>query len=180
MSTKLEITSSFAAESDTAKIGAPETLLLAVIELDFTESDTLLPEIIQPKVPQPSSPTTSRPSSSLPLSQTQPQIAYLGPDGEPLPPGLMSLKEVPQEEPHPSSLVHCSGLHFYQNYPLPPPQTPTQTPLPNSFPFKSPISFLWKYYLGHLTMTESSMISESVSTTMVETTNVDFSSMFAT
>jgi hypothetical protein len=99
-------------------------LLPEVIEPDLPESETLFPEVIEPEEPQPSSPVTSGPSSSLPLSQTQPPTIYLGPDGEPLPYGLVSIEEIPQEEPHPSTPVHWEGLHFYQTDPLPPLQTP--------------------------------------------------------
>jgi len=64
-------------------------------------------------VHQPYSPVTSLPSPSLPLSQAEPPSIYLGPNGESLPYGLVSIEETPQEEPRPSTPIHWSGLHFY-------------------------------------------------------------------
>lgn len=83
-------------------------------------SHTLLPNVFKPDETQPYSPITSSPSPSLPLSQKKPPTIYLGPDGEPLPYGLVSIEDIPQEEPHSSTYVHWSGVHFYQNDPLPP------------------------------------------------------------
>lgn len=83
---------------------------------------------------------TSVPSPSLPLSQIKLPSIYLGRNGEPLPYGLVRIKGIPQEESHPSTPIHWSGLNFYQAHPLLPLQTPTQTPLPNSF--DSPADFL--------------------------------------
>lgn len=135
VSTELEITSPLAGESDIVETKAPKISLPEVIELDYTESET-----IQPDVPQLFAPITSGPSSSFPLSHTQPQTIYLGPDSELLASSLMSIEKIPQEEPQPSSPIRV-GAHFYQVHPFPSPHTPSQAPLFGSFPFNSPLSF---------------------------------------
>jgi len=101
-----EITSLLAGESDIVETKAPEIALPNVIEPKYIESKTLQTEVTQPRAPQLTTPITSGTSSSLPLSQTQPQLIYLGPDGEPLPPNLVSIEEIPQQEYQPSSLIH--------------------------------------------------------------------------
>jgi len=47
-------------------------------------------------------------------------MIYLGPNGEPLPYEILSIEYIPQEQPHPSTLIHWSGIHFYHTDPLPP------------------------------------------------------------
>jgi len=103
-----EITSIPVGDTYTIEREVPETLLPKVIESDLLESKNLFPEVIEPKEPQPSSPDSLGPSSSLPLSKAEP--IYLGHDSEPLPYGLLSIEEIPQEEPRPSTLVHWEGL----------------------------------------------------------------------
>jgi len=178
LTTEPEITSTLAGESDTIKTEAPETLLPEVIEPDFPKLATLFPEVAEPKEPQPSSPVSLGPPPSLPLSQIKPPIIYLGPIVGPLPYRLVSIDEIPQEESHQSTLVHWGGLHFYHTGPLPLLQNPTQTPLPYSLDL--PADFLHESSLGLLTMTRSYLISQPVSITMVETSNVSSSSMFET
>jgi len=107
VSIESKITSPLASGSNTFEIEAPETSLPKVIEPDYIKSETT-----QPEAPQLSAPITSGPSSSLPLSQTQSQPIYLGPDSEPLSPGLMSIEEIPYAELEASSPIRVGG-HFY-------------------------------------------------------------------
>ena len=67
---------------------------------------------------------------------------------------------------------------FFQTDPLPPLHNPTQTPLPDSLYL--PIDLSQKSSLGLLIMTVSNMTSQLMSTTMVVTSNVYSSPMFAT
>lgn len=144
------ITSSLVSDSDPFETKALEISLPEVIEPDFPESEITQTEVIQFEVPYPSIRITSGPSHSLPLSYTQPQTIYLGPDGEPLPPGLVSIKEIPQEEPQPSYSIRARD-HVCQSHPFPSPHTPFQPPLSNYFPFNTPFIFHLKLSLG-LTM----------------------------
>lgn len=97
-----------------------ETLLPEVIQYDLPESENFLPEVIELEKPQPYLPESFGPSSSLLLSQIKP--IQLGPNSEPLPYIILSIEDIPQEEPHPSTPIDWEGLHFHQNEPFPPPQ----------------------------------------------------------
>lgn len=141
VSTEPNTTSRLAGEFDTVEIEAPKILLLGVIEHEYPESKTLQPDVIQPKAPQLTTHVTLGPSSSLSLSLTLPQPIHLGPDGEEIPPGLLSIEEITQEESRPSSPIHMRGYHIYQAHLFTPPHTFSQAPLSDSSPFNSPLSF---------------------------------------
>lgn len=54
---------------------------------------------------------------------------YIGPESEPLPPGLVSIEDIPQEEPQTSSPIHLGGIHFYHAHHFSSPHTTSQAPL---------------------------------------------------
>lgn len=92
-----EITHLLAGECNRVETENLETSLLEVIEPKFLDSNTLQLKVIQHVEPQLTKPITSIPSLSIPLPSTQSQPVYFGPNGEEIPPGILSVKEITKE-----------------------------------------------------------------------------------
>jgi len=97
ISTKSKITY-LPGEFDVVETKKLETNLNEVIEPEFLDLDTLQPKVIQPKEPKLTQLINLGSSLSLPLPSTQPQHVYHGPNREPLPLGLDSIKEITKDK----------------------------------------------------------------------------------
>ena len=101
-------------------------------------------------------------SIESPISHSQPPEIYFGPDGEILPPGLISIKEIPQYETPLTTTHFGEHIYLYESFPQSPPSSFVDpVPIQNLVDSKG-------YTFGQVTMPEpTSSVGTSIPITSV-------------
>lgn len=97
ISIESEITSFLTGESEVVETEALETLEPKVTEPKFPDLNTLQLEVTQHEEPQITKPTTSG-NSSLYLPLSQPQHVFLGLGEEKIPPSILRIEDIIEED----------------------------------------------------------------------------------
>ena len=77
----------------------------------------LNPEVEQPEVVHPLVIPQFSVAIESPISHSQPPEIYFGPDDEILPPGLISIEEIPQDETPLSPTHFGEDIYLYESFP---------------------------------------------------------------